>query len=126
MKILRYNVLVAALAVSMCSALVSAQTGTQSATPAKKPATSTAPKTGTAAKPAGPGYDKALLTPSALKATAPDDFSVKFTTTKGDFTVQVTRAWAPLGADRFYNLAKHHFFDGCAFFRVIPGFVAQF
>jgi len=40
--------------------------------------------------------------------------------------VQVTRAWAPLGADRFYNLVKYHFFDGASFFRVLPGFVAQF
>jgi peptidyl-prolyl cis-trans isomerase A (cyclophilin A) len=40
--------------------------------------------------------------------------------------VEVTRAWAPLGADRFYNLVKNHFFDGAAFFRVLSGFVAQF
>ena len=37
-------------------------------------------------------------------------FQVKFTTTKGDFVVEVTRAWAPIGADRFYNLVKHGFF----------------
>lgn len=81
----------------------------------------------TAAKPATSStYDKALLTPAALKAQAPPEFDVKFVTTKGEFTVHVTRAWAPLGADRFYNLAKHHFFDGAYFFRVIPGFVAQF
>jgi peptidyl-prolyl cis-trans isomerase A (cyclophilin A) len=47
-------------------------------------------------------------------------------TTKGDFVVEVTRAWAPQGADRFYNLVKNHFYDGAAFFRVLPGFVAQF
>jgi peptidyl-prolyl cis-trans isomerase A (cyclophilin A) len=40
--------------------------------------------------------------------------------------VKVKREWAPLGADRFWNLAKHHFFDGAAFFRVVPGFVVQF
>jgi len=27
----------------------------------------------------------------------------------------VTRAWAPLEADRFYNLVKHHFYDNAAF-----------
>ena len=124
MKISKYKVTIAVLAMALGTSLVSAQTGTQTPPPAKKPATSTATKT--PAKPAGPGYDKALLTPALLKAKAPDDFSVKFVTTKGDFTVQVTRAWAPLGADRFYNLAKHHFFDGVTFFRVIPGFVAQF
>ena len=67
-----------------------------------------------------------LLVPSAMKEKAPDTFQAKFTTTKGDFVVEVTRAWAPLGADRFYNLVKNHFFDGAAFFRVLPGFVAQF
>ena len=40
--------------------------------------------------------------------------------------MEVTRAWAPLGSDRFYNLVKYHFFDGASFFRVLPGFVAQF
>lgn len=40
--------------------------------------------------------------------------------------VRVTRAWAPRGADRFYNLVEHHFFDGSVFFRVLAGFVAQF
>jgi peptidyl-prolyl cis-trans isomerase A (cyclophilin A) len=61
-----------------------------------------------------------------MKEQAPATFRAKFTTTKGDFVVEVRRAWAPLGADRFYNLVKNHFFDGAAFFRVLPGFVAQF
>ncbi|MBZ5528349.1 MAG: peptidylprolyl isomerase [Acidobacteriia bacterium] len=61
-----------------------------------------------------------------MKEKAPEVFDVKFTTTRGDFTLRVTRAWAPLGADRFYNLVKHHFYDGAVFFRVVDGFVAQF
>ena len=40
--------------------------------------------------------------------------------------MHVTRAWAPNGADRFYNLVRHHFYHGAAFFRVLPGFMAQF
>jgi len=67
-----------------------------------------------------------LLVPYAMTEQAPATFKAKFTTTKGDFVVEVTRAWAPLGADRFYNLVKNGFFDGAAFFRVLPGFVAQF
>jgi cyclophilin family peptidyl-prolyl cis-trans isomerase len=51
---------------------------------------------------------------------------VKFVTTRGDFTVTVHRDWAPIGADRFYNLVKHHFFDNASFFRVVPNFVVQF
>jgi peptidyl-prolyl cis-trans isomerase A (cyclophilin A) len=70
--------------------------------------------------------DPALLHPATLHAKAPDVYEVKFTTTKGDVVVQVTRAWAPLGADRFYNLVKHGFFTDAAFFRVVPGFIIQF
>lgn len=71
-------------------------------------------------------YESALLHPSALQAKAPDEYQVKFVTTAGDFTIKVTRAWAPNGADRFYNLVQHHFYDGSSFFRVVKGFMAQF
>ena len=67
-----------------------------------------------------------LLDPSTLTAQAPETFQAKFATTKGDFTVVVTRAWAPRGADRFYNLVRAGFFTDAAFFRVIPGFMTQF
>ncbi|PWT97324.1 MAG: peptidylprolyl isomerase [Terriglobia bacterium] len=67
-----------------------------------------------------------LLDPSTLTATAPESFQAKLTTTKGDVIVQVTRSWAPLGADRFYNLVRAGFYTDAAFFRVIPGFMAQF
>ncbi|MGA7225911.1 MAG: peptidylprolyl isomerase [Candidatus Acidiferrales bacterium] len=70
--------------------------------------------------------DPALFHPAALTAKAPDQFEATFKTTTGDFVVQVTRAWAPLGADRFYNLVKHGYFTDAAFFRVVPGFVVQF
>ena len=68
-------------------------------------------------------FNQALLKPASLTGQAPESYQVKFETTAGDFTVKVTRAWAPLGADRFYNLAKHGYFDGAAFFRVVPGFI---
>ena len=48
------------------------------------------------------------------------------TTTKGDFVVEVHRDWAPLGADRFFNLVKNGLYDDATFFRVLPGFMAQF
>lgn len=70
--------------------------------------------------------DPALLHPAELKAHAPETYEATFETTKGNFVIQVTRALAPLGADRFYNLVKHGFFDGAPFFRVLPGFVIQF
>ena len=74
------------------------------------------------------GATNPLLNPQspAMQAKAPDSYTARFETSAGPFTVQVTRAWAPLGADRFYNLVKNGFFDGTRFFRVVPGFVVQF
>ena len=72
------------------------------------------------------GYDRALLRSALLKDKAPETFQVKFTTTRGDFVVTVNRGWAPIGADRFYNLVKHHFYDHASFFRVVPSFIVQF
>lgn len=92
-----------------------------STTPAKPAPAATPGKTTTSAAP-----DPALLHPAQLTDHAPATFQVKFTTTRGNFVVTVTRAWAPLGADRFYNLVKHHFYNGASFFRVLKGFVAQF
>ncbi|HKV05655.1 MAG TPA: peptidylprolyl isomerase [Candidatus Acidoferrales bacterium] len=68
----------------------------------------------------------ALLQPASLTEKCPDVFEAEFTTTKGNFKVKVTRAWAPLGADRFYNLVKNGFFTDAAFFRNVPGFIVQF
>ena len=57
---------------------------------------------------------------------APEVFRVEMITSKGPVTIEVTRADAPRGADRFYNLVKNGFLDGDRFFRVVPGFVVQF
>jgi cyclophilin family peptidyl-prolyl cis-trans isomerase len=62
----------------------------------------------------------------AVVGPAPDSFRVAFTTSRGPFVVQVNRAWAPHGADRFYELAGEGFFDENRFYRVLPGFIAQF
>lgn len=63
---------------------------------------------------------------SQSSGPAPAVFKVKFDTSKGPFTVEVHRDWAPNGADRFYELVKTSFFDQARFFRVVPGFVVQF
>jgi peptidyl-prolyl cis-trans isomerase A (cyclophilin A) len=112
--------------IAIAPAALAAQTNST----APKPA---APKPA-AAKPAGTTTtrttrmttDPALLKPASLTAKAPDVYEVTLKTGKGDIVVQVTRAWAPLGADRFYNLVKHGFYNGASFFRIVPGFVVQF
>lgn len=65
------------------------------------------------------------LAPESATLTAPERFTVILETTRGDLHVDVRRSWAPLGADRFYNLVKLGFYDDNAFFRVVDGFVAQ-
>ena len=72
------------------------------------------------------GPPEQLLHPEKLTAKAPQLFDITFHTSKGDFVVTVHRTWAPRGADRLYNLAKAHFFDGQKLFRVVPNFVVQF
>lgn len=71
---------------------------------------------------------QALLDPEdpSLRVAPPDTFDVRFVTTVGELTVRVYREWAPLAAFRFYNLVRGGYFDGNRFYRVIPGFVAQF
>ena len=76
---------------------------------------------------AGPALAQGkLANPAALNEPAPATYKAKFDTSKGVFVIEVTRAWAPQGADRFYNLVKNGFFDNTRFFRVIPNFMVQF
>jgi len=67
-----------------------------------------------------------LDNPAALREQAPATYKARFDTTKGVFVIEVTRAWAPKGADRFYNLVKNGFYDNVRFFRVISSFMVQF
>ena len=71
-------------------------------------------------------WSTVLKDPSKATAKAPKIFKVKFSTTKGDFTMTVHRDWAPKGVDRFYNLVKAGFFTNIGFFRNINGFMVQF
>ena len=73
-----------------------------------------------------PADDNPLYRPAALAEEAPSTFQAAFETSKGTFVIEVTRDWAPLGADRFYTLVKNGYYDGVRFFRVVDGFVAQF
>jgi peptidyl-prolyl cis-trans isomerase A (cyclophilin A) len=94
------------------------------ATPVGSPSASALPASPSAVVAAA--RHPALFDPSQATAKAPASYQVRFETTRGSFVVAVTRAWAPLGADRFYNLVQAGFFDDAGFFRVVPGFVVQF
>jgi len=124
----------ALLIFAVSGAALLAQTPPPAAKSAPKaaPAAGAASKTGAAATKTGATAAKTaarpnpLMNPAALKAVAPELYRVKFTTTHGDFVVEVHRDWAPIGADRFYNLVRNRFFTDAAFFRVVPKFIVQF
>jgi peptidyl-prolyl cis-trans isomerase A (cyclophilin A) len=76
---------------------------------------------------AAPAFaQSALENPAGLREQAPATYKARFDTTKGVFVIEVTRAWAPRGADRFHELVQANFYDGARFFRVVPRFVVQF
>ncbi len=106
----------ATVVVLCASLLVHAQTPAHKSVPAK---TGAAHRAAASPRPS-------LLNPASLTAKAPAVYKAAFSTTAGDFVVEVHRDWAPLGADRFYNLVRGGFFTNAAFFRVVPGFVVQF
>jgi peptidyl-prolyl cis-trans isomerase A (cyclophilin A) len=100
--------------------------------PEPSPEANTAPAesaSAPAAHPSGPLASVVhpdLLDPSKANEKAPDVYKAKFTTSRGDFVLEVHRDWSPNGADRFYNLVKMGFYDDTRFFRAIEGFMVQF
>lgn len=72
------------------------------------------------------GCGQAVFKKRWLNQQAPAQFVAYVETSKGRFEVEVTRAWSPLAADRFYQMLTHHFYDKALFYRVVPRFVAQF
>jgi cyclophilin family peptidyl-prolyl cis-trans isomerase len=72
--------------------------------------------------------DPLLLRPDApeMNRRAPDRAVVTLETSKGTIILELQRAWAPLGVDRFYNLVAHGYYDGARFFRVVKDKWAQF
>ncbi len=67
-----------------------------------------------------------LLRPDRFAETAPATFRAHIETSAGDVVLELHRDWAPLGVDRFYNLAKNGFYDDSRVYRVMDGFMAQF
>lgn len=69
---------------------------------------------------------KTETSPAKREEKVPEQYKVRFDTSKGPVQIQVVREFAPRGADRFYELVKSGFFDEARFFRVVPKFVVQF
>jgi cyclophilin family peptidyl-prolyl cis-trans isomerase len=69
-----------------------------------------------------------LLDPNdpVFREKAPARFFVRLETNKGVILLDVERRLAPHGVDRFYNLARHGYYDGARFFRVVALRFAQF
>ena len=72
-----------------------------------------------------PAQKASLDKPQSMTDKAPDLYRARFATSKGDFSIEVHRDWAPNGADRFYNLVKTGYYNETRFFRVVRGFMAQ-
>jgi len=72
-----------------------------------------------------PVQKAALDKPESLNEKASDVYRARFATSKGEFVIEVHRDWAPVGADRFYNLVKNGYYNETRFFRVVRGFMAQ-
>jgi peptidyl-prolyl cis-trans isomerase A (cyclophilin A) len=81
---------------------------------------------GTSVRSAAQADKSKLKNPAGLTEQAPAMFKADLDTSKGLIVITVHRDWAPLGADRFFNLVKNGFYDDVRFFRVLDGFMAQF
>jgi peptidyl-prolyl cis-trans isomerase A (cyclophilin A) len=104
-------------------ALPSGDTRTEAAHPASRPDTPVAEPT--APSEVGGEARERLLSAPAVDERAPDQFAIELATTEGPLVIDVTRAWAPAGADHIYTLVRLGYFTDVAFFRVIGGFMAQ-
>ena len=128
MSVRTITIITLAALLSTQAAAEAAQRGKPATTPPKGRGTATTQRgRGTAEPPVLSAAAKAKLkNPAALKDVAPAEYRATFDTSAGPFTILVHRAWAPNGADRFYNLVKYGFFNNTRFFRVVPNFMVQF
>jgi len=68
----------------------------------------------------------AASAPDGAEVRAPEVCRVRLDTTQGPIVLELQRAWAPHGVDRFYNLVRAGYYDDTAIFRVRAGVFAQF
>ena len=108
-----------------CTFFLLALAGLGCKKPAGEPPTQIAQPVAAPPAPSAPAEKPSLLKLDAFREPAPAMYRAKFTTSKGDFVIEVQRDWAPQGADRFFNLVKNGYFNDVRFFRVIKNFMVQ-
>ena len=107
--------------------LFACQETSSTETPVEKTPTTQTTKKTAEETPAKEGMSESnALDPKLAIQKAPDQYEVLLETSQGNVVIEVTREWAPLGADRFYNLVQMGYFTDIAFFRAIKGFMVQF
>lgn len=107
--------------------LFACQETSSTETPVEKTPTTQTTKKTAEETPAKEGMSESnALDPKIAVQKAPDQYEVLLETSQGNVVIEVTREWAPLGADRFYNLVQMGYFTDIAFFRAIKGFMVQF
>jgi peptidyl-prolyl cis-trans isomerase A (cyclophilin A) len=95
------------------------------AAPRPTPPEAPAPVPTRAAPTTAPVDPRLLPEGDGLPPPAPARYTVRLDTTKGPVLIDVTRAWAPHGADRFHDLVRRGAYDDNAFFRAVAGFMVQ-
>ena len=79
-----------------------------------------------AANGSGSATKATVAAPPKSDPQAPDQFQVRFQTTKGDFVAEINREWSPRGVDRFHRMVSDGYFQEIAIFRAVPNFMFQF
>ena len=117
-------------ALALSSLLLVTLAACGSAQQSSPPNTEAATDTATAAADCPPAEGAATRTvtfsaPPPMCIDAAKSYTAEFTTDAGKFTVALDAAKAPKTVNNFVFLARHQFYDGTVFHRVIKGFMNQ-